>query len=221
MSISSTKLNDWCMIDSLSSFPSLINIRLSHIPLFTGKGASEVRPHVIGRVSKLQFFNGSTINIRERLDAEKIYLRHCMRDIDDATRSGHPMSDKRLNKLHPLYFILKEKHGADLTPLGAASAGGNIASELLNIQFNNLTFSGGASNEPVNKKLPASITIEKLKIMISQLFNLKPELQQLSLSTYKDSPPTLLEDDSASLIYYGTQDGAKLFINEAKDTAAA
>lgn len=33
---------------------------------------------------------------------------------------------------------------------------------------------------------------------------------------YKDSPPTLLEDDLTSLNYYGAMDGAEIFINEAK-----
>jgi hypothetical protein len=36
---------------------------------------------------------------------------------------------------------------------------------------------------------------------------------------YKDSPPSLLEDDLTSLSYYGVFDGAEIFINEAKAVA--
>ena len=101
--------------------------------------------------------------------------------------------------------------------MGSGTAGGNIASELLNITFQNMSFSGGSTNEPVLKKLPSSLSVEKLKLMVQQLFNLEPHLQMLSLLVYKDAPPTVLDDDQASLSYYGTQDGAKIFINEAKD----
>ena len=53
--------------------------------------------------------------------------------------------------------------------------------------------------------------------MVKQLFGLDPGLQQLSLLIYKDAPPTLMEDDQGSLGYYGATNGAKIYINEAKE----
>ena len=47
---------------------------------------------VIGRIAKLEFFNGSTIFKRERSESEKAYLRSAIRDKDDADRTGHPLS---------------------------------------------------------------------------------------------------------------------------------
>eukprot|EP00605_Chrysophyceae_sp_TOSAG23-4_P002946 GSChrysophyteH1.ASY1.ANO1.3244.1 assembled CDS len=220
LSISSTKLDDWSSIDAVATYPSVTNLRLSHVPLFSGKGASEVRPYVLGRIAKLDFFNGSIVHPRERIDAEKVYLRSIHRDREDAAKSGHPLSEKTLNLKHPMFKKLEEKYGADLGPMASGTIGGNLASELLNITIQNLSFSGNASNEPVSKKLPASMTVEKLKAMVQQLFNLEPQLQLLSMLLYKDSPPTLLDDDQATLLYYGTQDGAKVFVNEAKDTSS-
>ncbi len=216
ISISSTNLGNWSSIDALATYPELTSVRLSHIPLFSGKGASEVRPYVIGRVSALVFFNGSTVHPRERMDAEKIYLRSIMRDGEAASKAGRPYSDSALLALHPRHTELQEKHGADLTPVRNEGGGGNIASELLKITFNNMSFAGGASNEPLVKKLPVSITVEKLKVMVQQLFNLEPALQLLSIQSYKDSPPSLLEDDYATLGYYGVQNGANIYINESK-----
>ena len=43
---------------------------------------------VIGRMSALVFFNGSGISPRERMDAEKSYLRSIMFAIDDAAALG-------------------------------------------------------------------------------------------------------------------------------------
>lgn len=216
MSCSSTKLKQWSDIDAIATYSGMSNLRLSHIPLFSGRGASEVRPFVIGRIAQLEFFNGSTVHARERLDAEKQYLRNSIRDVDELAKAGRPLSDAALLAMHPRYNELQLKHGGELLPMGTLNPGGNIASELLSVTFNNLSFAGGGSTEPTTKKLPASITVERLKLIVKQLFNLDPNLQQLSLLVYKDSPPTLLDDDQATLNYYGAQDGAKIFVNEAK-----
>jgi len=216
MSCSSTMLKQWSDIDAIATYSNLANLRLSHIPLFSGRGASEVRPFVIGRIALLEFFNGSTVHARERLDAEKQYLRNAIRDVDELAKAGRPLSDTALLAIHPRYNELQLRHGGELLPMGSLNAGGNIASELLSVTFNNLSFAGGGSTEPVTKKLPASITVERLKLIVKQLFNLDPNLQQLSILVYKDSPPTLLDDDQATLNYYGAQDGAKIFVNEAK-----
>ena len=49
-------------------------LRLSHIPLFKGRGASEVRPLVIARMQHVEVFNGSPVSARERMESEKSYL---------------------------------------------------------------------------------------------------------------------------------------------------
>jgi hypothetical protein len=215
LSISSSKLDTWKSIDNLSSFSSISNLRVSHIPLFAGKGASEVRPEVIGRMANLSFFNGSGISPRERIDSEKLYLRRILKDIEDAIQLGRPLDEKAIFLLHPRQAALKDQHGADLLPMGNMAAGGSMSAELLSVTFQNLAF--GATNsryDPIVKKLPASLTLEKTKMMVKQLFNVDPAVQLLSLRCYKDSPPVLLDDDQVSLAYYGCINGAEIFINE-------
>lgn len=59
ISLSCTRINSYTDITALSTYETCTILRLSQIPLFTGKGASEVRPMVIGRMKNLFFFNGS------------------------------------------------------------------------------------------------------------------------------------------------------------------
>ena len=216
LSVSSSKIASWTDIDSLSSYPMLTNLRLSHVPLFSGKGASEVRPLVIGRTKRIAVFNGSTINSRERMDSEKAYLRRAIRDVEDAAAAGMPLADSALNLLHPRYKELQSLHGADLLPMGTAMTGGNIAADLLTIILKNMSFSSAGSLEPIQKRLPGSLTVARLRVLVKQLFGLDPHLQQLSIRLYKDAVPTVLEDDQATLSYYGAIEGCELFINEAK-----
>lgn len=213
-SISSSQLASWKDVDALASYESCCVLRLSQVPLFAGKGSSEVRPIIVGRLQRLQFFNGSTISPRERTDAEKAYLRSIMYALDDAAAAGTTYD---VHALHPRYGEIQAKYGADMVPMGKASQGDSIAANLVAITFKNLSFGSGGSLEPTTKKLPTSLTVGRLRQMVKQLFGLDPPLQHLSIRVYKDAVPTLLEDDMASLSYYGAVDGAEVFINEAKD----
>lgn len=218
ISISSTGLSSWSDVDAIASYDSVSNLRMSHVPLFKGMGASQVRPIVISRIKNLGFFNGSLVGKRERLDGEKGYLRNVLHDIDQAQKTGRPLSKEALHSLHPRYAELNDLHGADLLPMGNMSTGANLASELLSVTFINLSFSSGGSLDPVTKKVPSSITIQNMKGMVKQLFGLDPAIQQLSLThkEYQDAPPVFMDDDQAPLAYYGAVNGADIFINEAK-----
>lgn len=99
---------------------------------------------------------------------------------------------------------------------GTKAASTNMASELVTITLRNMSFGSNGSLEPLQKKLPKSMTVSKLSLLVKQLFGLEPRLQQLSMRLYKDAVPTLLEDEQCSLFYYGVTDGAEIFINEAK-----
>lgn len=99
--------------------------------------------------------------------------------------------------------------------MGKMVEGSDIASNLINVTINNLTFASGGSLEPLKKKLPNSITINRLKVMVKQLYGLDHHLQFLSLRLYKNSVPILLDDEMSTLGYYGAIDGAEIFINEA------
>lgn len=219
ISASSSKIASWTDIDALATYPTFSNLRLSHIPLFAGKGASEVRPLVIGRIKQLSLFNGSYINSRERIDSEKAYLRAAIRDVEDAAASGLPLGGASLAVLHPRYLELQVLHGADLLPMGHMATGGTIASDLLGITLQNLSFSSHGSLEPIQKKLPGSLTVGRLRAFVKQVFGLEPHLQQLSIRIYKDAVPTLLEDDQTTLSYYGAIEGCFIYINEAKANA--
>jgi tubulin-specific chaperone E len=210
MSISTSKLSSWEHIDSLDKFPVLSYLRLSHVPLFKGKGASEVRPVVIGRMAKLKFFNGSMIQGRERMDSEKSYLRRIIRERADIEAKVPDVTALP----HPRYEELNGKYGADLLDFGDRGTGPTLASDLVNIVFKNLSFSGEGSMEPVTKKIPSSLTIGRLKMMVKQLFKLEPSVQQLSLRNYRDSPPQFLDDDGLTLAYLGAKDDSVIFINE-------
>lgn len=212
-------LQAWSDIDTLAQYPLQL-LRITNVPLFANKGASEVRPLVIARMAQLQVLNASKISPRERDDSEKTYLRAILREQEALIASGEKTNvedaQRALELFHPRYTELFAKYGSDITAAVKAAAGGTMASELVSITFRNLSFGSNGSLEPVTKKLPRSMVIGKVKLLVKQLFGLEPRLQQLALRVYKDSVPTLLEDEMSTLGYYGAIDGAEIFINEDK-----
>jgi hypothetical protein len=54
-------------------------------------------------------------------------------------------------------------------------------------------------------------------MMVKQLFGLEVHKQLISIRQYKGAVPTLMEEDDATIGYFGAIDGADIFINEAKD----
>lgn len=202
----------------LAGYSSLQLLRMTQIPLFAGKGASEVRPLVISRIKQLQIFNGSKISTREREDSEKTYLRLILREKESIMKDKPEEEVTRgLQLFHPRYQELYARYGQDIAPAAYAATGaGTLASEVVSITFRNLSFGSNGSLEPVVKKLPKTTNVGKTRLLVKQLFGLEPRLQQLSMRVYKDSVPTVLDDDQATLSYYGAIDGAEIFVNEDK-----
>jgi hypothetical protein len=223
------RLSKWHDVDNIATYPAMRILRLSHIPLFEGRGSSEIRPEVIARIKQLTFFNGSHISPRERVESEKNYLRgiqYARAAAAAATATNHgasasasvPTDLPPVDPLqHPRYAELMQLYGADLVPASKALAGpSNMAAEMVSVTFKNLSFGSNGSLEPVTKKLPRSLTIARLQLLVKQLFGLDPRLQFLSMRVHKDAPPSPMDDEKASLQYYGAVDGAEIFINEGK-----
>jgi hypothetical protein len=212
-------LSSWSDVNAIATFRNVSILRLAHIPLFAGKGASEVRPFVIGRIAALLLFNGSNVSVRERNDAEKIYLRLCYSEKSKAEAGAvfHTAAEEVFKSQHPRYQELYDKYAADIIPSGSHSEGGSsMGAELLNIVINNVSFSltTGQQCEPITRRIPGSLTVGRLKLMIKQLYGVDPAAQQLSIRNYKDAVPTLLDDDDAALRYFGASDGSNVYVNE-------
>lgn len=59
--------------------------------------------------------------------------------------------------------------GEAMPTLEAEASKAGLASELINITLRNLTFSSGGKLEPVVKKLPQSLTVSKLQLVVKQV----------------------------------------------------
>lgn len=236
------RLSSWLDVDALRSIESLRSLRLTHIPLFQGKGASEVRPLVVARIPQLQFLNGSSISqkvcssvvcaaclcvvadsaicafVQERADSEKNYLRRALRDLQAGKRPAlegeEVKSEDEVRRLYQLFDLYAQKYGTEMGAAGSGAGSVPMAAEMLTVTLQSMAATSATVPE-VQKNLPGSLAVAKLKLMMSKIFGLEPSRQALYFRAPGEDLPTPLDDDAQSLSYFGVTSGCTICMNEA------
>eukprot|EP00741_Cyanophora_paradoxa_P000884 tig00000448_g854.t1 len=234
LSANGCALADWSSIDALDRFPALVELRLQGNPLSDARGALSpglVRQLVIARVAALETLNGAPCGPprparspgRHPAQAAAAGLR------DPSALSDPPRPVRRPSPAvagggadaaaggaapHPRLRRLIELHGA---PDASAKAGGSgapagpLSDSILSVTL----VSRATEARPVARKLPASMTVAKLKVLMQQLFKVEARRQRLF---YRDSPETPfrveLEEELKDLSYYGAGDGGEIALEE-------
>ena len=150
--------------------------------------------------------NVSSISAKERAEAERRYIKNVARDLlfvsppaengavvastNGSGESESAQQDGSNNKdailvMHPLFDELVKKHGESMisvTSSKALSGGGKLANDTISVTIRSLAPSS-CTMEPLRKRLPGSMKVERLKIMCSRAFQLDTDLQMLHFRT--------------------------------------
>lgn len=189
----------------MHALPRLHNLRLANIPLFVGKGSSEVRPFIIGRVKGLTTLNGSSISGKEREAAERMYFKSILREFEGNQDTNN------IHLLHPRYEELKIKLGQETMENQQKNiTSSNLSSHLIVMKIHDLC---GQENKCVTKSIPKTLTVGKLKYLIKQCFGTDPSMQVLSLRPFHGAIPVFLDDDEMMIEYFGAVDDSDIFVN--------
>ncbi|XP_043693544.1 tubulin-folding cofactor E-like [Telopea speciosissima] len=199
------KIEDQASVDTLNYFPNLVDIRLSENPIADpGKGGLP-RFILIARLAKVEILNGSEVSHRERKESEIRYVRFVMTKMQ-----GNP---EEIKKLHPRFVELKQLHGIDDEKQSVGAAGPQkMAAGLLSLTLKCVGASLG-EKPPLTKKLPATTTVGKLKVLCESFFKLKSFKLKLFLQEEGSPMPLLLDDEMDSLIELGAGNEATILID--------
>ncbi|CAN6475515.1 unnamed protein product [Victoria cruziana] len=190
--LGSNKIEDLATVDSLNHFPNLRDVRLSDNPIADPAKGGFQRFILVARLANVTVLNGSEVNWKERKDAEIRYVRLVMANMQ---------LDKQeeIREKHPRFFELKKLHGIDDEKQSSASAGPQkMASGLIPITLQ--CIGATISEKPtLTKKLPATTTVGKLKVLCVSFFKIKSVKPRLFLQEESQPIPLLLDDDMDSL----------------------
>ncbi|KAJ4843912.1 hypothetical protein Tsubulata_034439 [Turnera subulata] len=215
--LGANSIEDLASVDSFNSFPKLVDIRLSENPITDPGHGGIPRFALIARLAKVKVLNGSEVSRRERKESEIRYVRLVMSKLHE--------SPEDIKQLHPRFAELKEFHGIeDEKPSVGAIGPQKMASGLLSVNLKCVAASVG-EKAPLTKKLPATTTIGKLKILCESFFKLRSNKTKiyleeeinhfLSSEKLQGSPlPTLLNDEMATLIDVGVGNDSTILVDE-------
>ncbi|KAL0456291.1 UNVERIFIED_CONTAM: Tubulin-folding cofactor E [Sesamum latifolium] len=206
LSLGGNNIEDLESVDSLNSFPNLMDIRLSDNPVADLAKGGVPRFVFIARLAKVEILNGSEVSPRERKESEIRYVRLVM--------SKFQSPPEEIRRLHPRFDELKKIHGIeDERPSTVTSGPQKMASGLISISLKCVGASMGEKPLLV-KKLPATTTVGKLKNLCESFFKLKSIKPILYLQEEGSPLPTLLDDDMASLIELGIGNESTILVDE-------
>ncbi|KAL0351263.1 UNVERIFIED_CONTAM: Tubulin-folding cofactor E [Sesamum calycinum] len=206
LSLGGNNIEDLESVDSLNSFPHLMDIRLSDNPVADLAKGGVPRFVFIARLAKVEVLNGSEVDPRERKESEIRYVRLVM--------SKFHSPPEEIRRLHPRFDELKKIHGIeDERPSTVTSGPQKMASGLISISLKCVGASIG-EKPPLAKKLPATTTVGKLKNLCESFFKLKSIKPILYLQEEGSPLPTLLDDDMASLIELGIGNESTILVDE-------
>ncbi|GKV12409.1 hypothetical protein SLEP1_g23551 [Rubroshorea leprosula] len=204
--LGSNNIVDLASIDSLNSFPKLIDVRLFDNPIADPARGGIPRFVLIARLAKVEMLNSSEISARERKESEIRYVRLVMSKLDD--------NPEEIKQLHPRFSELKKFHGIEDERPSVGTAGPQkMASGLLSITLKCVGPSIG-EKPPLTKKIPATTTVAKLKILCEGLFKLKSIKLKLFLQEEGSPLPMLLDDEMASLMEIGIGNESTILVDE-------
>jgi tubulin-specific chaperone E len=211
--LSGNHIGDWAEIDRLNCFPRLTGLRFVANPLTRGMGQSEARQIIIGRVRGLTRLNGADVSRREREEAEKSYLRRVARELANAAAQSEDQA-REVRGRHPRYEELQAAYGDSGAAHNTGAEGTrSLATEMLALTLVSMA-TGSMTMAPTEKRLPASMTVGRLKQMLHRKFGLEPSLQSLYFKSDKTAPPSMLDSDDEPLSYFGVSSGCEVFMNE-------
>ncbi|KAK9750470.1 hypothetical protein RND81_02G199600 [Saponaria officinalis] len=193
-------------VDSLNSFPSLTEVRLSENPIADPGCGGVPRFVLIARLAKVEVLNGSEVSHRERKESEIRYVRLVM--------SKSHASQEEIKRCHPRFFELRSLHGLEEErPSNSGAGPQKMSSGLLTITLKCVGASMG-EKAPLTKKLPATTTVGKLKILSESFFKLKSAKLKLFLEEEGSPLPILLANEMDSLFDAGVCNDSTILIDE-------
>ena len=201
--LSENRLHSFRSIDELSRLPALRSLSVLRNPLYPADPlqASTAKQLLVARLPHLTHLNRVFVTRDERRGAEIDYLQRHAREY------FQPASD--FHREHRQYRALIEKYGEPNPPVAGEKEkkGLLIRPNLFAIDFRL------EGEKPLLKKIPASMTISKLKNLVKKLFATR--LAEKSIDLYfslGERHRQILADDYQDLHFYFEQSTAPAII---------
>jgi len=203
----------WEGIQDVASLPKLYSLSLRNTPLTSSMGAAEARLNIIARFPNIRVVNASPVSEKERCEAERRYVSQVTQELL-LLKDCESRKKQILKERHPQFAQLAEKFYLEMQRNGSCASGFSAStSYTINVMIKSMA-SGSCHMDPIQRRLPSSLTVGRLKLLCSRIFDLDIDLQVLHYQCGDDAFPTELNEDTYTLAYYGITDSGEVLMNE-------
>nr|XP_054485556.1 tubulin-specific chaperone E isoform X3 [Agelaius phoeniceus] len=209
LAINDNKISQWSSINELDKLPSLRALQCNNNPFVdTEKNPETLKQLIIAKISQLEVLNNCEILPAERRGAELDYRKIFGKDWLEAGGHWNPEKNKPSEEFlaaHPRYPALCLKYGAPEEGELKGQQPLTLKNQLLTLT---IKCPEKPEQKPVEKKLPESMTIQKVKGLLYRLFKIPGSDLKLSYKSSKlEGKEVELDNDLKPLQFYSIESG--------------
>ncbi|NWS39671.1 TBCE protein, partial [Probosciger aterrimus] len=209
LAINDNKISQWSSINELDKLPSLRSLQCHNNPFMdTEKNPETLRQLIIAKISQLEVLNKSEIPPAERKGAELDYRKIFGNDWLAAGGNWNPEKNNPSEEFlaaHPRYPLLCLKYGAPEEGELKAQQPLTLKNQLLTLT---IKCPDKPEQKPVQKKLPESMTIQRVKGLLYRLLKIPGSELKLSYESSKlEGKEVELDNDLKPLQFYSIENG--------------
>nr|XP_033792124.1 tubulin-specific chaperone E isoform X2 [Geotrypetes seraphini]XP_033792125.1 tubulin-specific chaperone E isoform X2 [Geotrypetes seraphini] len=209
LAVNNNKIADWSFINELDKLQCLQSLNCKNNPIMeSNKNIETVKQLIIAKIGNLKFLDKSEILPKERQGAELDYRKIFGNDWLQAGGHQNPEKNRPNEEFladHPRYKLLCSKYGAPEEGELKQEKPFTLKNQLLTLT---IVCPDKPNQKPIEKKLPDSMTIQKVKGLLHRLLRIPGSNLRLSYkSTKMESREITLQNDLKSLAFYSVENG--------------
>ncbi|XP_037575752.1 tubulin-specific chaperone E [Dermacentor silvarum] len=208
LNLHNNRLEEWVSIAELNKLARLEDLFVKGNPVTVRERRHISRCLLVAHLGNLQLLDRMAVTRDERREAGIYYVNRffplwvqC-----GGTAEGGTPSPEFLRE-HPRFLSLLKTYGAPETvPDGKTSS---LNKRVITVEIH-------APQEPdrgpIRKRLPLSMSVEKLKALVMQLFPRKGSRFCLSLASLEEGKESVLDKERRDLSFYDITDGSRIYV---------
>ncbi|KAJ8246138.1 hypothetical protein GJAV_G00264040 [Gymnothorax javanicus] len=214
LSLRYNKIKEWWVVNELDKLQCLERLSIYGNPVLNGERDRETAQQiVIARIAQLRFLDNSEVLATERKGAELDYCKMFGEKWLESGGHRDPAMDRpsaEFTAQHPRYRALIQKYGAPDEGELKKRKPFALKNQLLTVTF---VCPDEPDRKPVVKKLPGSMTIQKVKGLLFRVLKTPDSDLKLSYTRAKmEGKEIEVSNDLMSLQFYSIEDGDVLLV---------
>lgn len=209
LNLNHNNISEWSVVNELAKLSGLVQLSFKGNPLKSNDGNQKtVLQLIVAKLRKLELLNNCEIFREDRRGAELDYLKL----FGEAwLKAGGPSQlSSEFIREHPQYQALVQKYGAPEEGELKKPQPFALKNQLLKVTF---VFPDDAERKLVEKKLPASMEVQKVKGLLHRLLKIPAANLRLTYTSTKMVGTEFdIDSDLKSLQFYSIEDGDQVLV---------